>query len=319
MTAAENPPGPPIEAGRMREQLLAVTERATRSGALQPIATRSTLVADGGVDFVVRIISSLARKNEAAIRLRLAGRLDVNPFMPYDAALHLGDLTATHAAVLNRFNVVSHHLLLVTRAFEHQEQMLTLEDLEAAWTCLRELDGLVFYNGGVKAGASQLHKHLQWIPLPLTDRPPDWPLEVLLEGEFRRYTPERPAWARGPELGWTEGLPFVHAIARADDLARADARDAADETLRLYYRMLVATGLGPGRPDGRQPGPYNLLLTRRWIVLVPRTREHCGKISINALGYAGSLLVRNQRQLDALRALGPMEALARVGVRREQL
>jgi ATP adenylyltransferase/5',5'''-P-1,P-4-tetraphosphate phosphorylase II len=32
-------------------------------------------------------------------------------------------------------------------------------------------------------------------------------------------------------------------------------------------------------------------------------------ISINALGYAGALLVREQAQLDWLRAHGPLEAL----------
>jgi ATP adenylyltransferase len=45
------------------------------------------------------------------------------------------------------------------------------------------------------------------------------------------------------------------------------------------------------------------------MLLVPRSREFFEGISINSLGYAGALLVRNEEQLEVLKRCGPMTAL----------
>ncbi len=58
--------------------------------------------------------------------------------------------------------------------------------------------------------------------------------------------------------------------------------------------------------------PYNLLITRRWMLLVPRSRENWRGVSINALGFAGSLLVRNRSELDELTRIGPLAVLRSV-------
>jgi ATP adenylyltransferase len=42
---------------------------------------------------------------------------------------------------------------------------------------------------------------------------------------------------------------------------------------------------------------------------VPRSREFFEGVSINAIGFAGGLLVRNRKQLAILRDRGPMAAL----------
>jgi ATP adenylyltransferase len=73
----------------------------------------------------------------------------------------------------------------------------------------------------------------------------------------------------------------------------------------------IAAADGP-----RQSAPYNLLVTRDWLLVVPRSREHAGGVSINALGYAGSLFVRDGAELARLREMGPMRALAAVSVPR---
>lgn len=58
--------------------------------------------------------------------------------------------------------------------------------------------------------------------------------------------------------------------------------------------------------------PYNLLITRRWMLLVSRSRECFENISVNALGFVGSLLVRDDRELDTLLRHGPMQILCGV-------
>lgn len=303
---AENPPGPLLGPGELWPRVRAVTGRALASGDLESIPTESSTLVDAGVAFLIRAVPSLARKDlasQAGQRLAAAGRRDRNPFLPYDPALYVGDLTASHAGVLNKFNVVEHHLLIVPRAFFHQETWLDRADFEAAWVCLREVDGLVFYNGGRAAGASQAHKHLQVVPLPLAGSGPDLPVQPWLDSAV---------FDGG--VGCCPQLPFVHALARVGDLLGLPPAQAAEQGLDRFGRLLSATGLGPWSPGGRQSGAYNLLLTRGHMLVVPRGSEFVEGVSINALGYAGSLLVRRAEQVGLLERLGPRYVLARAGV-----
>jgi ATP adenylyltransferase len=48
------------------------------------------------------------------------------------------------------------------------------------------------------------------------------------------------------------------------------------------------------------------------MMLVPRRAEHSEGVSINALGFAGSLFVRNETQMDIIRTRGPMSMLKQV-------
>ncbi len=45
---------------------------------------------------------------------------------------------------------------------------------------------------------------------------------------------------------------------------------------------------------------------------MPRAREHFDSISVNALGFAGSLFVRDEAQLAAVKRAGPMAVLRAV-------
>jgi len=262
------------------------TELALESGALQPLATRSEWVEDAGVRFVVRVLDSIERKHVAGREQR------GNPFLPHDEAMFVADVTGTHVALLNKFNVIRHHLLIVTRRFEDQEEPLTLEDFEALWTCMAGIDGLGFYNGGEAAGASQPHKHLQLVPLPFADDLHGVPIEPLLAGA-------------GEQPGPVAGLPFRHAVARIDSLAGERVGDAVPVLLDLYEKMMEALDA-----SGR---PYNLLVTHGWMLFVPRAREHFESVSVNALGFAGSLFVRNERELQLVKRKGPMHVLRDVG------
>jgi ATP adenylyltransferase len=51
------------------------------------------------------------------------------------------------------------------------------------------------------------------------------------------------------------------------------------------------------------------------MLVVPRSREHFSGVSVNALGYAGSLFVRSTEGFEAVRRAGPLEVLAAVGER----
>ena len=283
-----------------------VTGKALGSGALMPIATDQRWIEQDGVRFLVRVVSSLARKHrERTERADTPEKPDgpVDPFLPYDPALFVTDVSDTHVCLLNKFNVIDRHLLIVTRAFEDQETLLTAADFEALSMCMAEIDGLAFYNGGAAAGASQPHKHLQLIPLPMADGGPRVPIETLLEAAESDRTVKK-----------VPGLSFRHAFTRLDAGLFRDPEGAADAMLGRYRALLDAAGLNTTGGETRQSAPYNLLLTRAWILLVPRSNECFESISVNALGFAGSLFVRDTRQLQILQRHGPMTVLRRVAL-----
>jgi ATP adenylyltransferase len=228
----------------------------------------------------------------------------VNPFLPYDPDLFVADISDTHLALLNKFNVIDNHLLIVTRDFEPQEALLNLADFESLMTCLAEFDGIGFYNAGAAAGASQAHKHLQIAPLPLGDFEPAVPIEPILASTLVDGLVQR-----------VPSLPFRHAFARLEPGAVTSV-DAAQSVLSRYRALLDAVGVRPVEVSGElhQSAPYNLLVTRRWMLLVPRSEERVEGVSINALGFAGSLFVRDAAQMKVIERLGPMAALQRVAL-----
>lgn len=226
----------------------------------------------------------------------------MNPFLPPERELTVADISETHIAVLNKYNVMEHHLLIVTRHFEDQDTLLTPQDFEALCLCMAEYNALGFYNGGRDAGASQQHKHLQLVPLPLAPEGPAIPIEPLL------------AQAPGSGVGAVPAFPFLHAFARLDpDLITSPAR-AAVRTFEVYAEMLANVGMTvpPVNGTSLQSGPYCLLVTRQWMLLVPRSREYFEDISFNSLSFAGSLFVRNDLQFKRLESVGPMNALRAV-------
>lgn len=299
-----------FESGTLWKRLQDVTAAARASGAQRPLPTEYVLLEDQGIPFVVRILSVLEKKRragqEAQEKERATGR-KFNPFLPYEKELFVADVSETHVCLLNKFNVIENHLLIVTRAFEEQEALLNLQDLEALWKCMFEFDGLGFYNGGVTGGASQAHKHLQLVPLPLADKGPRIPIDPALESV---------RFEQG--MGTTSRFPYVHAFVRLPSEKMGTPAQAAECLLQGYGAMLEATGLwavGECAGAPRQKGPYNLLVTREWMCLVPRSRERFGTISVNALGFAGALLVRNEEEMKRVEDSGPMKVLGSVGVR----
>lgn len=287
--------------GTLWPAVLASTERALEAGALEPFQTEQAVLDDAGVSFLVRRVSSLERKIADARRPKSDGA--GNPFLPYDRQMFVADISQSHVALLNKYPVLEHHLLLVTRAYHSQVAMLDHSDFEALWIAMMEYPSLGFYNGGPAAGASQPHKHLQVVPLPLSADGAAIPVESLLDSVPRSETP-----------GCVPTLEFPHAFTWLDPASLGLPTTAAPYLLGRYRALLAMLEIGAEQHHGetRQSMAYNLLITRRWMLAVPRTRERYDSIFVNALGFAGSFFVRKQQQMDLLRGLGPMHVLARV-------
>jgi len=285
------------------QRIVETTQSALQCGALQPIATQSAVVPDEHIQFYVRIIDSLARK-EAANQARKPEKAtrQANPFLPYESALLVEQLSDSHVCLLNKFNVVEHHILMVTREYEPQDTWLTHTDFEAFAYCLAEIDGLGFYNGGTQAGASQHHKHLQLVPLTSENGTDDLPIAPLIQAQANSSRD-------GDRL---PQLPFEHCVALLKTSWQSDAiADTATYLLQTYQQLMAAIGLDLTAISPTIP--YNLLLTRRWMLAVPRSQESYRKIGVNSLGYAGWLLVKTREDLERLKQIGPLALLEKVG------
>lgn len=292
-----------LQSGTLWPRILEQTQHALKCGALQSIPTDYEYIHQANIRFLVRTMANLIRKDEAKQAEKKRSSADgrpFNPFLPYEEDLFVANISATHVCLLNKFNVVDHHLLIVTRAFEDQDNWLTLQDFEAMWACLAEVEGLAFYNGGKVAGASQRHKHLQLVPMPFTPDGGGIPIDAVLnEAEWQ------------DDLGTVPVFPFRHGLMTLPPEGIDSPALAAQTTLERYHRLLEAVGLPLGE-GAQQSGAYNLLATRRWILVVPRSQEAHGAIAVNSLGFAGSLFVRTPEQLALLKELEPLTLLTQV-------
>lgn len=285
----------------LQPDLLALIDQTTANaldaGTLQPIRTEQTRVSDGGFDFTVRWVSSLAQKDAARVEAVTRRTPDFNPFLPPEPLLTVTELGPEHLAVLNKYPVIGRHLLIVTRGFEAQTAPLNSADFTALAQVMRPLGGLGFYNGGTIAGASQPHKHLQWVPA-------DSGLQCVMDG---------PLPAAG-EIAENTALPWRNASIRLEAACwDSPAAHCGAHLHAAFSRACSALGLSPAADP--MP-PYNLLVSREGLSIVPRSREKREDISVNALGFAGSLFVRRSAQIERLRAIGPLALLTSVAVAR---
>ncbi len=287
-----------LQTGTLWPKIRLQTQHALNCGALQPIPTTYDWVEQHSIRFVVRMLANLQRK----VAAKESQPKNFNPFLPYDTNLFVTNLSPTHLVLLNKFNVMDHHLLIVTREFESQDDFLTAQDFQALALGLSEVDGLAFYNGGPKAGASQPHKHMQIVPLPFVPDGSRLPIESwLLENTV------------SAQAGANPRLPFLHLVTRFENLDFTQPKTLSMDLLEAYRHLMISLNLMSLDSIQSSPAAYNLLMTREWMCIVPRSQESFGEIQINALGFAGALLVRNPEQLAYLQTVGPLTVLQEVG------
>ena len=261
-----------------------VTVAASASGALVPLDTTLThLMGDGGSRFELRHLLSATPKH-----LRASGPKP-NPFLPWDHRLEVDRIGDSHVVILNKYPVQTSHMLLITQDWQPQTGWLSMED----WRSLARIDatttGLWFFNSGPDAGASQPHRHLQLLPRAAGERicaRDDW---------FRRCAQNTTMSAQDPLL-------------RSSRVAAISSTLTGETLQELYLALADDLGLGHPTTDDCPRGAYNLLLSRQWMAIVRRRREGIRGFSVNALGFAGSLLSTEASDRQWIQDSGP-EAL----------
>ncbi|OHE95856.1 ATP adenylyltransferase [Colletotrichum orchidophilum] len=252
-----------------------------------------------------------------------------------------GEGEATHVLAFNKFCAYRPHLLLLTaNGRRRQFEGLDERDLGAAVEVLGVLNGrwggevtdgkgdegqeyLVIFNCGKEGGCSRLHKHMQVIPAP--DAIPMWP--DLVSGCGTGTGTEAKSNGGGKQQQEPPFRFFVHYF--PPDLPNGNAGTApppsvSDLAAKYRHMLRQATDLIPGREavveedgDGRAVAvPHNVILGRRWMVVIPRTKAGVEGADVNAVGMLGVVWASRQETVGKWRELGARWVLGEAGVRR---
>lgn len=241
----------------------------------------------------------------------------------------------TYNLILNKFPVIPNHFLLVTKDWQAQTDVLEKTDLEATYECLKawDTDGdgsrsangsspkslFAFFNSGDDSGASQPHRHLQFLPVEAMRQPgsESWhPLIDLLTSQ-----PTSPSPSSTPKFQHLSGLPFAHFALPIPPNPSADTLYFIYLTL---YKAAAAATRGQTPSQVTEPitteGPaaisYNLAMTRSTMLICPRRQETAlvpvdpatardiadpGVLSLNGTILAATLMVKAEGEWDSLR------------------
>eukprot|EP01024_Parvocaulis_polyphysoides_P068045 TRINITY_DN8242_c0_g2_i2.p1 TRINITY_DN8242_c0_g2~~TRINITY_DN8242_c0_g2_i2.p1 ORF type:complete len:390 (+),score=44.92 TRINITY_DN8242_c0_g2_i2:581-1750(+) len=299
------------------ERVGEVFERANQLGAATKFDSRVEIIRDEqyDVNFVVRLAPALAKKpkgnnndNNNDDSVRKSDNKDAeeknkkaafNPFLPYDERLWIQHLSQTHTLLMNKFYIADHHVIVATRDFQKQTDPLNSKDLEAVFRVLKAYPGaggLGFFNCGQYSGYSQPHKHVQVVPMPFDDESPQenrgTPFDAILEATLQGVEVN--------EVVPVSKLPFQAFCTRIQENSSGDSLEKKFEDLLQNVKSKSAKG---------NDLSFNLLFTKKWMMMVPRSAETHGPCSFNALGYAGTLVAKSDEDFQYVKSKGPMQIL----------
>ncbi|KAI1826246.1 HIT-like domain-containing protein [Xylaria intraflava] len=294
--------------------------KARASGDLIYYPTEVAILAMGSFAFQLRFSPSLAQKPKPPKPVEPHAR-PFNPFENPSAPLLVAQLPPSHRLVLNKFAVVPEHFILATRDFKPQTHLLEADDIDAAYACVQAYRSankelFVFFNSGEHSGASQPHRHLQLLPV-----------ECMKDGlESVEHGSDWAVLADRVVRGQEKTLPFTVFSSPINAEMSAEAKHLA--YLLLYKRAVLAATANnvEAASEGEAQICYNFAMTSESMILCPRTAEgtrikdgdgkEVGSISLNGTVLAGTALVKNKVEWDALRTNNKAlsDVLAGIGV-----
>lgn len=156
------------------------------------------------------------------------------------------------------------------------------------------MDGLGFFNKGEHSGQSVKHKHLQFIPLPILDEENPIPIEDLLFSDHVNET----------QIFTSKKVPFDNYCWNIP----SNVENITELLLENYNKTMNIMKKAYGDQVS-----YNFLLTKKWITYIPRKTSSYGKVSCNATGFAGSLFVKSEDEIEVIRQNGVLKILGELG------
>jgi ATP adenylyltransferase len=205
----------------------------------------------------------------------------------------------SHVLILNKFPIIPNHFILATKDFKEQTDALEPIDLEATLACLKAYDSeekklFAFFNSGLHSGASQPHRHIQF--MPVEDMAKDD-----VAGEWQLLMGSKSNLKSMPLLFFQEDIPTncspqnVHEIYTRLLRSCRKAWDVYSEDAKMQASEFS----------------YNIGMQTSSIVLCPRIKEgvtlrrdddmEIGYVALNGTMTGGTLMVKRPEEWNYLR------------------
>ncbi|ORY81356.1 hypothetical protein BCR37DRAFT_380163 [Protomyces lactucae-debilis] len=222
---------------------------------------------------------------------------------------------AEYTLVLNMYPLERYHFLCVTNDFIPQTGRLRPQDLVQMWQILGELAPdcrpYGFFNSGEKAGASQQHRHMQFMRVSELDAAKKG-LETLPEAIMRlQHVYE----SQHADVFVHPDLPAAHFLVMLPEGASQTYIFKQFNRLHeLAQEAYDASITGDTHKDESEEMPYNFLMTKRCMMILPRSTgayEGCG---VGGTCLVGCLCVENQDDVELLKQAGFRAIMKHVGI-----
>ncbi|SNX84907.1 related to APA2 - ATP adenylyltransferase II [Melanopsichium pennsylvanicum] len=270
---------------------------------------------------------------------------------PYVPNLHVKDL-GEHTLLLNKFCVVPQHFLMVTREFASQDLPPSPQTLSLAYRIVsahRATNGtelLAFYNCGATSGASQPHRHLQFVQCPpldttsseaidsgrlseadqdkITQTDYKIPVESLLE-RIEKDGKEQDSVHALP-LAWQHFVVLLNPTAQMNKVEPEMERYIGNKFMglldALFRARMFASDEQKKKNQQQQQNAtrpaFNILITKRAMHLIPRSQEEYTELpgKSTSQGKIGNLSINSLGYAGFMltRSLEEQDALKSISV-----
>ncbi|KAL0477821.1 sulfate adenylyltransferase [Acrasis kona] len=327
-----------------------VTQDAMSNGSLKPLIVVSDLFEDvhSGSKFCIKTMKtgSLKTSNlENRIREKkeliddTSNKIAYDVFRPFDKNMLVHQMS-NYTLLLNKFPVFPEHLLLVTTEFAKQTDHLTRDDFQSGLEVMTmlledpESDSWIgFYNRGLYSGASQPHKHLQFVPLSIEESIKDYPLPLFTsinkqaqqnKEQVEEYQNIKHAFKSIKNKTVDQIYETYKGMLQKLDLwddkqltnSTSEPIHIVCEVNQQQHEDKLSKGL-PVEEYFMDASPhihpsYNILFTHDWILIIPRSNENFNGISSNSMGFLFGLFVKTSQEKEQIKEMGCLNFLKKL-------
>lgn len=257
-----------------------------------------------------------------------------NPFENPDRELVVAEIPAaspTHVLVLNKFPVIQDHFILATKAYKEQTHKLDEDDVFLTHQCLKAWESDVggspslsrrrlyaFFNSGEHSGASQPHRHIQFIPVESMRRQErrgssDWKMLIDLAAAETVDHQGSAGFASQHRVPFALYVKKLPRNVSSEQLYEAynELYDAALATVMRYVKDSGDESVLFHSDAGALPISYNLAMTTEAMAICPRRCEgttlkdsgdvQTDMVALNGTLLSGSLMVKGKVEWELLK------------------
>ncbi|KAF2416663.1 hypothetical protein EJ08DRAFT_556245, partial [Tothia fuscella] len=196
--------------------------------------------------------------------------------------------------MLNKYSLEKGHFLVVTDEFVPQYGPVRPQDLVMMHDVVQRPSDrtYAFLNGGPDAGASQEHRHFQFMDVPDLGQPV-WP-DAIYKANPKATTPQS-----------HPNLPVAHFLLPILDSSKEGLVKAYDTIYKEAQKAAKTTD---------EKMPFNFLMMKEYMMIMSRANNSWHEdIGIGGTFMVGSIPVEDPKFLDVVKSTGFVKILQHIG------